>query len=864
MQTSDEHPGIIERPRLVALMNDLAECSLVAVYGPRASGKSTLLDAWVAQFPGETVRITITDSDVEAFERHLLRRITDLRPDPLVTVDEEDGPSDTSLATVLAERVTAERPLWLVVDVEGRNLVPGHPDVFDRALARPIPGMHLVVATAMRVPFPLGRFHALGHVGAVRAWDLAFTPSEVVELGTAVSGVRPSEESLVRLHTETKGWVGLVRAALATARVGEDGDPLPERQVRWTLHRTIDREILADLTEGERGFLLDTAGLDVLDPVLCDLVLERRDSEEMLARLEQVTAFVDVVDPTTRTWKVDEVVAATLRAIRSETGETERSRKITRVISEWFAEKDAHAHAIERLVRDRDWEGTVDLVQRHAAALSVHTDLREVLASLQTIPMSVMRANHAGFQAMITLHIAAGNVQRSMELLGEFEQEMRSTQPEAWIDQSFLHGAWAALGEWRGENLDTLTHAERALELLARRPSEAGLSLGASNADWSRTLVRIAGGRALFHMGRWNEALEWFDAALVKPGRAHQAVRATAARGWVQMWLGDLTDAEASVAQAERIAHDLAGPADWLVEVHLLRAAIAWHRGDWTTASDQLDHAWSNRAPRRTTKMAARLVQLTAALDLSQGNFRRGLTRFDAWRKEGRVPLDGHLQAQLAATEARLAVAYGQLDYAQRLVDRASDGPDLPAARALLALTKGDDRALTLELDRWQHSDAVTHRIEYQLFRALRADRVGDPKARSAALAEAAHAGNAEGLVPVYLDTAPGVVPMLEDELTGNPSDDLAALVERLERVTGRGKARLLEQFTQREAEILELLPSYLSATEIAAQLGISTSTLKSHQRRLYLKLGVHRRADAVRRASESGLLRAHSTISER
>jgi LuxR family maltose regulon positive regulatory protein len=54
---------------------------------------------------------------------------------------------------------------------------------------------------------------------------------------------------------------------------------------------------------------------------------------------------------------------------------------------------------------------------------------------------------------------------------------------------------------------------------------------------------------------------------------------------------------------------------------------------------------------------------------------------------------------------------------------------------------------------------------------------------------------------------------------------------------------------------ILRYLPTHLSRQEIASQLYISPNTVKTHMRRLYTKLGTHRRDEAVKRARALGLL---------
>ena len=54
---------------------------------------------------------------------------------------------------------------------------------------------------------------------------------------------------------------------------------------------------------------------------------------------------------------------------------------------------------------------------------------------------------------------------------------------------------------------------------------------------------------------------------------------------------------------------------------------------------------------------------------------------------------------------------------------------------------------------------------------------------------------------------------------------------------------------------MLRYLPSNLSAPEIANEMFLSTSTVKTHMRHIYEKLGAHHRREAVERARQLGLL---------
>ena len=94
------------------------------------------------------------------------------------------------------------------------------------------------------------------------------------------------------------------------------------------------------------------------------------------------------------------------------------------------------------------------------------------------------------------------------------------------------------------------------------------------------------------------------------------------------------------------------------------------------------------------------------------------------------------------------------------------------------------------------------------------------------------------------------VTPAVDIILVARPAED-AALVAR----SGGRDIVVGTVLTNREREILALLADGLGNKQIAARLGISTNTVKTHLELLFEKLEVSSRAEAVATGVRRGLL---------
>ena len=126
------------------------------------------------------------------------------------------------------------------------------------------------------------------------------------------------------------------------------------------------------------------------------------------------------------------------------------------------------------------------------------------------------------------------------------------------------------------------------------------------------------------------------------------------------------------------------------------------------------------------------------------------------------------------------------------------------------------------------------------------------PLERALALAEP------EGYVRIFVDEGPPMAALLETAAKHRVAPDYARqLLPAFGKAEDRRliKQDLIEPLSERELDVLRLLGTELDGPEIARELTVSLSTLRTHTQNIYSKLGVNNRRAAVRRAEEFDLL---------
>jgi LuxR family transcriptional regulator, maltose regulon positive regulatory protein len=207
-----------------------------------------------------------------------------------------------------------------------------------------------------------------------------------------------------------------------------------------------------------------------------------------------------------------------------------------------------------------------------------------------------------------------------------------------------------------------------------------------------------------------------------------------------------------------------------------------------------------------------------------------------------------------------------RLEEARQVLADASDPErqwgEMGTALASVRLAEGDaiaaDEALAAVLDgsaRVLHSGSL---VEALLVHAMTRDRLGDTSGAEDAIERALDVAEPDAQLFPFVLLLPR---RLLDRHPRHQTAHAALLSDILNVLAGaplpsRAELpRLREELSETELRVLRYLPSNLSAPEIAADLYVSTSTVKTHMRQIYAKFEAHKRSEAVERARALGLL---------
>ncbi len=307
--------GVVRRPILVEQLMDAgasvvpgapagAAAPVVMVCAPAGYGKTTLLAEWAESDPRPFGWLTISagDNDPVQFITDVARALDTLDILSASDVDLLNPPSSepvTALLPRLARTLlTPSHPFVLVLDDTHELHSPDALAVLS-ALTDHIPSQsQLAIATRHEPPLALGRLQAHRRLVRIGVDELTLSTNEGIQLleGTGLHLRPPTATALIE---RSEGWAaGLYLAALALQ--SQDNPEQAARRFTGS-DRTVATyllELLDQIDDETRGFLLATSILDHFSPALCDAVRQRPDSAAILDHLNRANLFLVPLDRT--------------------------------------------------------------------------------------------------------------------------------------------------------------------------------------------------------------------------------------------------------------------------------------------------------------------------------------------------------------------------------------------------------------------------------------------------------------------------------------------------------------------------------------------------------------------------------------
>jgi LuxR family maltose regulon positive regulatory protein len=158
----------------------------------------------------------------------------------------------------------------------------------------------------------------------------------------------------------------------------------------------------------------------------------------------------------------------------------------------------------------------------------------------------------------------------------------------------------------------------------------------------------------------------------------------------------------------------------------------------------------------------------------------------------------------------------------------------------------------------------VHEKIQILILRALAENALGREDAALGVLLQALALAEPGGLIRIFVDEGEPMAQLLLEAATHRIMPDyIGKLLTVFEAEKRKSEDKpdlppaqpLIEPLSQRELEILKLIAHGLSNREVGERLFLALDTVKGHNRRIFDKLQVQSRTEAIARAREIGLL---------
>ena len=891
-------PNVVPRPRLIDRLNEGLTIGrkLTLISASAGFGKTTLVSEWIVGCgrPVAWLSLDEGDNDPVRFITCLIAALqqiqTGIGESLLMALQSHQPPPNETILTALLNEISAIPENFLLILDDYHSI---DSQLMGQSLAFIVehqsPQMHLVIATREDPPLPLARLRVRGQLTELRAADLRFTSAESAEFLNRIMGLKLTAEDIAALESRTEGWIaGLQLAALSMQGRGDIPGFIQAftGSHRFVLDYLVE-EVLQRQPEHIRSFLLETAILERFCTHLCNAVTGRQDGKEILKVLERNNLFIIPLDDQRQWYRYHHLFVDVLQARLMDT-QSDQVTSLHSRASVWYERNNLRSDAIRHALAAREFARAAELIELAYPVMNINRQFSTLLGWLKALPDELIRIRPVLCYAYALASMACGENEGIESRLYDAERWFNiGEQPESPLEEmivvdkeefrrlpgliAIIRGGQALS---RGDMSETVKYAHRALDLA---PKKDYLMLGGAASQlglvaWTNGDLDAA--RRMTTIGIENLRLGGFISPSI--GAAITLADIQIAQGCLHE---AMTTFEQGLYWATKEARVMQGAAD----MHVGMSNLQYEHNDLETATQCLltsqslgELAGLPQNPYRWRAAMARIQQaggnLDGALQLLEeaervydGNFSpnvRPVTtrKVRVWLAQGRLDeaLNWARQQGLSIdNEFDYLHEFDYITFARVLLTcHQHNRADVPITETMKLLER-----LLKAAEEGGRKGSV---IEILILQALAHQTQGDLPSALSSLQRALVLAEPEGYVRIFLDEGKSIMQLLREvsahKIMPDYTDRLLAAFQadqrenkdKLDKVPVSG---LIEPLSQRELEVLRLIAQGLSNQEICERLFLALDTVKGHNRRIFNKLQVQRRTEAIARARELGLI---------
>ncbi len=878
-------PKIVRRPHLIEQLNEglSSRRKLTLISAPAGFSKTTLVSEWIVDSRRPTAWLSLDDrdNDPSCFLTYLVAALQTIAPNigagAMAVLQSPQPPQiESILTTLLNEITTVPDNLILVLDdfhvIDAKPVNQGVTFLVEHLP----PQIHLVIATREDPPLPVARLRARGQLTELRAADLRFTPTEAVDFLNQMMGLNLAAEDIAALEARTEGWI----AGLQMAAISMRGVPDPASFIKsftGSHHFVLDylvEEVLHRQSESIQNFLLRTSILDRMCGSLCDTILGLRtgSGQERLEYLERTNLFIVPLDNERRWYRYHHLFAELLRQRLHQSASSENEEEgvadLHSRASRWYEDNGLGVEAFHHAAAANDVESAERIIEGKGIPLHFRGAVAAILEWLASLPKRVLDARPSLCVRYATLSLVAGQTTGVEEKLKAAETAIATalqgaepdTKSRDLIGQIAASRATMALTRYQPDAM--ITQARRALEYLA--PDNMFSRI---RAIWTLGFAyQVKGDRAAASQA-YSEAITISQAS----ANIRMTIVATISLGAIQELENHLYQAADTFRSGLKLAGD--HPQPFENEAHLGLARIAYEWNDLEAAEQHAQHAL--QLARQYDSVIDRYVLselFLARLRLARGDAAGAAAMLRGTEQSVRQNNFVHRMREVAATQVLVLLREGDLAAAAQLAKT----HELPMSQARVLMDQGDPSGAMallsplrrqMEARNWQDE-----RLKVMVLQAIALHAQHEKEIALRLLGEALTLAERGGFIRIFVDEGEPMRMTIYDfrltiekqtrgqdhKLLGYVGRLLAAFAEP--EVTAQSKipipkSKMIEPLSKRELEVLQLIGQGFSNGEIGAKLFLALDTVKGHNRRIFDKLQVQRRTEAIARARELELL---------